>query len=265
MLTDDLTAEHEKYLKDKGSESFAELSKKQGEMPRAEYRRQVYRLYVKEYYPDLSAYENTGDAPLLRNFYYHSYVNGGAEKYLFIFDDSLVGSFKTGAGTRVEFYGFYKDFPDGTSFSTAKDADAFIKNSFKATAPLSVYVYFMNTVRLIPFIALMPVILALLAYCILRIMKSEIAGGFGGCIKIIGSYLLVGSFISGLVTLIFGFFIPRNKIMVAALLIFFATLLIRTAIFLIGERLRVKRAAKPAESAEGQNVETEKQNDTLYR
>lgn len=265
VLTDDLTAEHEKYLKDKGSESFAELSKKQGEMPRAEYRRQVYRLYVKEYYPDLSAYENTGDAPLLRNFYYHSYVNGGAEKYLFIFDDSLVGSFKTGAGTRVEFYGFYKDFPDGTSFSTAKDADAFIKNSFKATAPLSVYVYFMNTVRLIPFIALMPVILALLAYCILRIMKSEIAGGFGGCIKIIGSYLLVGSFISGLVTLIFGFFIPRNKIMVAALLIFFATLLIRTAIFLIGERLRVKRAAKPAESAEGQNVETEKQNDTLYR
>ena len=53
VLTDDLTAEHEKYLKDKGSESFAELSKKQGEMPRAEYRRQVYRLYVKEYYPDV--------------------------------------------------------------------------------------------------------------------------------------------------------------------------------------------------------------------
>ena len=35
VLTDDLTAEHEKYLKDKGSESFAELSKKQGEMPRS--------------------------------------------------------------------------------------------------------------------------------------------------------------------------------------------------------------------------------------
>lgn len=256
VLTEELTALHEAYLTGANSEDFLKLQEKKGDLSADEYRKQVYNLYVKEYYPDLSAYENTGGAPLLRNYYYHNYVNAGAEKYLFIFDDSLVGSFETDAGMRTDFYGFYKGFPEGASFRTETDADAFIKNAFKSTASLSVYVYFINIFRLIPFIVLMPVIIALLSYCILRITKSESAGGFGGCIKIVGSYLWFGSLVSGLLTLIFGFLIPRSNILVAALLIFFATILIRTAVFLIAEAVRAKRAGV------AENTQTEKENDT---
>ena len=259
ILTDKLTAGHEKYLTENNSEGFAELQKKQGELSSEEYKKQVYNLYIKAYYPDLSAYENSGSAPLLRNYYFHNYVNGGAEKYLFIFDDSCVGSFETKAGLKVTFYGFYKNFSDGTTFTTSKDADGFIKNSFSATAPLSVYVYFMNTLRLLPFIVLMPIMLALLAYCVLRIMKSDAVKSFGGCIKIIGSYLLVGAFLSAVLTFICGYFVPRDSLMVAAILILFITLLIRTVIFLILEKLNVKKASR----AEADNAVTETSNDTL--
>lgn len=245
ILTDELTAEHEKYLTEKNSEAFTELQKKQGELSREEYKKQVYNLYVKAFYPDLSAYESTGSAPLLRNYYYHNYVNSGAEKYLFIFDDSCVGSFETNAGFKVTFYGFYKNFPDGTTFSTDKEADGFIKNSFSATASLSVYVYFMNIIRLLPFIVLMPIALALLAYCVLRIMKSDTCKSFGGCIKIVGSYLLVGSFLSAIITFICGYFVPRSSLMIAAILILFIILLIRTVIFLVIEGVTVKRTVDP--------------------
>ncbi|MDE6868630.1 MAG: hypothetical protein K2J83_05785 [Clostridia bacterium] len=244
ILTDELTAEHENYLTDKNSEAFSELQKKQGELSREEYQKRVYNLYVKAYYPDLTAYENTGSAPLLRNYYYHTYVDGGAEKYLFIFDDSCVGSFETNSGMKVTFYGFYKNFADGTHFSTAEDADGFIKNSFNATAPLSSYVYFMNTIRLLPFVILMPLVLALLAYCVLRIMKSDAGKSIGGSIKIIGSYLLVGGLLSSIITFICGYFVPRGSLMIAALLVLFITLLIRTAIFLITEKLNVKKTAE---------------------
>ncbi|MDE5943507.1 MAG: hypothetical protein K2H30_04790 [Clostridia bacterium] len=256
ILTDELTAGHESYLTSINSESFSELQKKQGEISRDEYQKQVYSLYVKAYYPDLSAYESTGSAPLLRNYYFHNYLNGGAEKYLFIFNDSCVGSFETNTGTKVTFYGFYKNFSDGTTFSTAKDADNFIKSAFNATAPLSVYVYFMNLIRLLPFIILMPLILALIAFCVLRLIKSKMGKGFGGCIKIIGSYLLIGSLISAIITFICGYFVPRNSLIIATLLIFFLVLLIRTAVFLIIENISVKKSVKT--ETENTVTETEK-------
>lgn len=247
VLDDVLTAKHEEYLSGVNNESFAELQKKQSELPREEYRRQVYNLYVKAYYPDLSAYESTGGAPLLRNYYYHTYVDGGAEKYLFIFDDSCVGSFETDAGTKITFYGFYKNFADGTTFSTDKQADGFIKNSFMATASLSVYVYLMNTVRILPVIILMPLVAALIAYCVLRIIKSELGKSLGGCVRITGSYLLVGSLLTAIITFICGYFVPRSSLMIAAILIFFIILLLRTAVFLITEGLTVSKTVKSAE------------------
>ena len=261
ILTDELTAEHEAYLKSINSEAFSKLQEKQGELTRGEYKKQAYRLYVKAYYPDISAYESTGDAPLLRNYYYHNYVNGKAEKYLFIFDDTCVGSFKTDAGLKVSFYGFYKNFPDGKTFETASDADAFIVNAFKATSSFSVYVYFMNTVKLLPFIVLMPVALALLTFCVLRIMKSNFGVNFGGSLKIVGSYMFVGSLISAFITFICGYFAPRNSLMIAALLTFFLILFVRTAVFLITERITLQKAVK----AETDNISTENKNDTLYR
>lgn len=253
VLTDALCAEHEAYLTGINSESFLKLRDKKGELSADEYRKQVYNLYVKAYYPDLSAYESTGGAPLLRNYYFHNYVNGGVKKYLFIFDDSLVGSFETDGGMAVSFYGFYKHFPDGKTFLTEDEADGFILQSFSATASFSSYIYLMNMLRLLPFIALMPLLLAVIAYCTLRILKSPLGRSLGGSMKIIGSYLFVGSLISAVVTFICGYFVPRDKLIIAALIIFFLILLIRTAVLLIIEGVAAKKAAK----TETENIVTE--------
>ena len=244
VLTDELTAVHEAYLTEKKSESFAELQKKQTELSREEYQRQVYNLFIKEYYTDFPSDQS---APLLRN-YYQTYVKDGAEKYLFIFDDSCVGAFETKGGMKVSFYGFYKNFADGTNFSTAENADGFIKNSFGATAPLSVYVYLMNIIRLLPFIVLMPIITALISYCVLRLIKSDTAKTFGGCIRILGSYLLVGSLLSALITFVCGYFVPRSSLLIAAILTLFLILLIRTVIFLSLEFVTVKKSVNNPET-----------------
>lgn len=244
ILTSEVTAEHESFLLDIESEGFAELQKKQTELSREEYQRQVYNLFIKEYYTDFPSDQS---APLLRN-YYQTYVKGGAEKYLFIFDDSCVGAFETKGGMKVTFYGFYKNFADGTNFSTAENADGFIKNSFGATAPLSVYVYLMNIIRLLPFIVLMPVITALISYCVLRLIKSDTVKTFGGCIRILGSYLLVGSLLSALITFVCGYFVPRSSLLIAAILTLFLILLIRTVIFLSLEFVTVKKSVNNPET-----------------
>lgn len=254
VLDDELTAEHENYLKSINSKSFDELQKNQSGLSREEYRRQVYNLYVKAYYPDLSTYESTGGAPLLRNYYFHNYVNADAEKYFFIFDDSCAGAFKTDSGAEITFYGFYKNFADGTTFSTEKEADDFINNSFFATSSLSVYVYFMNIIRLLPFVALMPVILALIAYCVLRLVKSDAGKSFGGCVKIIGSYLLFGALFAAIITFICGYFVPRSSLMIAVLLIFFIILLLRTAVFIVIESLTVRKTVKSEENTSATEI-----------
>lgn len=244
VLTDELTEKFEAYLTEKNSEAFAGLRENKDNMTAEEYRRQVYTAYVKEYYPDLTAYESTGGAPLLRNYYFHNYANGDAQKYLFVFDDSLVGSFETDGGLKVTFYGFYKNFADGATFSTEEEADGFIIKSFQATASFSVYVYVMNILRLLPFIVLMPIVLAVIAYCVLRILKSPHFTGFGGSLKIVGSYLFIGSFISAVITFICGYFIPRSSVITAAILVFFIILFIRTAVFLIAEGITAKKTVE---------------------
>lgn len=253
VLTDELTAAHESYLAGIGNESFAELKKKQGEMAEEEYRRQVYGLYVKAYYPDLSAYESTGSPPLLRNYYFHTYLNNGAEKYLFIFDDSCAGAFETDGGLKVSFYGFYSGLSDGKIAATEAAADDFVLSSFAATTSLSAYVYLMNIIRLLPFIILMPLVLALIVYCVLRLMKAEWSKGFGGSVKIVGSYLAFGALIAALITFICGYFVPRGSLIIAAAVTFFLVLLIRSAVLLVGEWIKEKK--KPAEEAD--EIETE--------
>lgn len=254
VLNDELTAVHEAYLAGINSEEYIRLQKQKGEISAEEYRKRVYNLYVKKYYPDLSAYENTGGAPLLRNYYYHNYVNGGAENYLFIFDDSLVGSFETNGGLKISFYGFYKNFPDGSTFLTEKEADGFITRSFYATAGFSSYIYLMNMLRLFPFIAVMLLLVAVIAYCILRILKSPRCNTIGGSVKTVGAYLFFGSLFSAVITLICGYFIPRNSLIIAALTSFFLILLIRTAVSLVLEAVSIKRAAV----AQTDNIVTEK-------
>ena len=121
--------------------------------------------------------------------------------------------------------------------------------------------YLMNIIRFIPYIALMPLILALLLFCITRLIKSDCCKGFGAGLKITGSFMWFSALIAGFCTFICGYFTPRNLLFTVALILQFGVLAVRTAEFLIREGIYVKKAPPAAENSVPETAEVN--NDTV--
>ena len=228
-----------------------------GNISDEEYNRDVYLLYFESYYPEISEYESSSKAPLLRNYYYHEYISKGESKYLFIFDDYMACSFETEGGECISFYGFYTGLedgaviPDGVDGEEARVAvDSFIKDSFRAVLPLTLYAYAMNIFALIPFIALMPLVVTLLAYSIMKLCGIESVRSFGDMFKIIGSYIWFSGLISVVLTLIMSFIVPRSIVAALPTALFFTALAIRSVIFSVNEIRSYKRLYEETASEE---------------
>lgn len=247
VLDDAKAKEYRKYAEELGDEQKSAIEKLdsdllEGRIEKTEYDIEVYKIYFSNYYPDITDYESTSEVPLLRNYYYHQYIKEGECKYLFIFDDYLAGSFETKNGTKYSFYGFYTSFDDGVltyegsdNHEATKAADDFIKMSYSSAMPLTVYAYAMNVFSLIPFIALMPMVVALLAYSVLMLRGVEGISSFGGVFKIIGSYVWFSGVISAILTVIIAFFASPSTLTTLPLIIFFIALAIRSMVFAINE------------------------------
>lgn len=209
---------------------------------KVEYDRAIYELYFTNYYPEITDYESSSKLPLLRNYYYHQYIKEGFDKYLFIFDDYMTGSFETDNGIQLSFYGFYSNvengvlIAEGVEQTEANDkADSLIKKSFGSIALLTFYAYAMNVFSLIPFIALMPMVVTLLVYSILKLRGVESITSFGGMFKIIGSYVWFSGAVAALLTVIMAFFVQPGLITALPMVFFFVTLAIRSIVFAINE------------------------------
>ena len=247
VLTDESVKGYREYVLGLSDENRAEAEKladdlAKGDITKDEYNREIYKLYFTNYYPEISDYESTSKVPLLRNYYYHRYIKAGECKYLFMFDDYLAGSFETKSGIVHSFYGFYSNLdegvlvPDGIAQDEADlAADGFIKKSFSSIAPLTLYAHAMNVFTFIPFIALMPMVITLLAYSILKLRGIDDITSLGGVFKIIGSYSWFSSVIATAFTLIFSFFVQPSVLTTLPLLIFFIVLGARSVIFAVNE------------------------------
>ena len=263
-LNDTLVESYKAYLNGLSGESkvsFENLNNDlaQSKITKAEYDREVYQLYFTNYYPAITDYEATSKVPLLRNYYYHKYISAGANEYLFVFDDYLSGAFKTANGIVISFYGFYGNMENGVLI--AEDiqqskanalVDKFIKDSFKSITFLNLYVYAMNTINLAPFIALMPMVVTLLAYSLLKLRGVESITSFGSAFKIIGSFVWFSALISAILTVIIAFFVQRNIINALPLVLFFIALAIRSIIFAVKE---AKSYAKQLQQQESMQTE----------
>ena len=151
-------------------------------------------------------------------------------------------SFESDSGIDRSFYGFYNSVENGvliaentTQAEANAKVDSFIKNSFKSIWFLNVYAYAINVFSLIPFIALMPMVVTLLAYSILKLRGVESITTLGAMFKIIGSYVWFSGVVSAVLTVIIAFFVPRNIITALPLVLFFITLAIRSIIFAVNE------------------------------
>ena len=220
----------------------------EGKITGDEYNRAVYELYFENYYPEISEYEGSSKVPLLRNYYYHQYISKGIKNYLFIFDDYMAGCFETRSGIEVNFYGFYGDLEDGDIVSDTSsqkkansDVDEFVKKSYKATGVLNLYAYAMNIFTLVPFIALMLMVAALLTYSLSKLCGVENITTLGGVLKIVGSFAWFSGVISTVLTIIISFFVSRSLINALPLVFFFLALAIRSIIFAIYESKLYKK------------------------
>ncbi len=262
-LTDELIENCISDLHSLSDENKTKTEKLRGELlenkiTKSEYNRAIYELYFEKYYPEITEYETNSKVPLLRNYYYNRYIKEGKGKYLFIFDDYLAGSFETKGGIVSTFYGFFGDMENGaivkdgaTQDEAYRAVDKFIKASFNETLPINAYAYAMNVFALIPFIALMPLVVSILAYSILKLRGIESVISLGGMFKIIGSYVWFSAATSSALTVIFSFFLQRNMITAAVLVLFFITLAARSIIFAINEaRAYLKRTEQQTEQTE---------------
>ena len=237
-LTDEMVDGYLEYLVSLGKDVALESD----EMTKEEYNRAVYELYFENYYPEITAYESTSKVPLLRNFYYHKYISQGVKKYLFVFDDYMTASFETDGGIEASFYGFFNNMEDGAVVRDG-DADEFIENAIRSIAPLTVYAYAMNIFSFIPFIALMPLVVTLLAYSILKLSGVDSIKSFGAMFRILGSFTWFSGFASAFLTLILSFFLRPNIVTTLPLVLFFIVLVVRSVIFVIDEiRINTKQS-----------------------
>ncbi len=247
VLNDELVTGYRAYVDELSDENKLATEKLTNDLAENrinenEYNRAIYELYFTNYYPAISDYEATSKVPLLRNYYYHQYIKEGKDKYLLIFDDYLAGSFEAKGGIELSFYGFYSDMENGaliTDGATQDEANAladeFIKDSFKAIGSLNAYAYAINIFSLIPFIALMPMVVTLLAYSILKLRGVDSIASLGGAFKIVGSFIWASAVIAALLSVAIAFFVPRNIVSVLPLITFFIVLAIRSIIFVVNE------------------------------
>ena len=265
LLLDDSTVSEYRAFIDGTSEQNKQLTKElyeqfeSGDISKAEYNREIYELYFTNYYPSITAYESSSKVPLLRNYYYHELINKGEDKFLMIFGDCMIGSFETDGGISVFFYGFYKDLENGELVASDFNAvDDFIIDSYGATKDLNTYIYIMNIIRLVPVIALMVIVVAMLTSSVLSLKGVEECRTFGAAIKIVGSYAWVSAVVTAIVTLITAFMVEKSVITVVALISFFVTTLVRSIIFVIGQikQRKVELQALAKENAE-QDINTE--------
>ena len=264
VLTDTAVEEYRAYvdglsLENKGKTEKLAADLSDNTITRSEYNRAIYELYFENYYPEITAYESASKVPLLRNFYYHSYVREGMGNYLFIFDDCMTGDFKTNGGSEVSFYGFYGNLDEGAIVSdgaTKSDAEAsvdrFVKKAYGENLIINAYGYLVNLITIAPFIALMLLVATLLGYSVMKLCGVESITTFGATFKIVGSFAWFSGVVSTLISLIASFFIDRSFIITLPLILFFITLAVRSVIFVLTERKLYLQQSKQEESTQGE-------------
>ena len=256
ILTEELVSAYETYLA--GQESalpaLDEIRASRDTDGEDTYRRKVYTLYVKTCYPSVTTYETSSEVPLLRNYYMYDYVNSGSvTQYLFLFSDAVIGGFATDGGHEVNFYGFYPERTGTVIPATAANTDAqslavdFVEECFYEATPFYLYLWITGFMQLILYLILLPLVVGLLFFCLVRLLRIAPERSFGVCLRQTGIWLWQAAFLTGCVVFALGFLVQRRLLQPLTLLIFFCVLLVRAGVQLLHEK---RHPAPPPGGAE---------------
>lgn len=252
--------EYENYLKaaedEKTQKAFSDLQTKYPEKG-MEYCDKLYVLYITTKFPRLSGADAYGEAPTLRTYYYAK-LDEKAGYYVAVFDNMLFACFKTDGGITVDFVGTYSGVSAKLG-NTKADADKLVLQSFKSSAGMNFNVYFISSMTNLIFMVLEYLLAGIILFAVFRICKVSDAH-LGGCLKAVGSFLLITGVITGVFALGLSFALPRNTVNLASVIIFGGVLFVRTVVFAV---LGVIRDRNSSDGETSETPESEIYPDTI--
>ena len=249
-LTDEDTARHIGFLEQASVEGSAKYNKSAAEdyrkliddkqtMNDDEYAEQLYYLFAKYYYVGAGSLLQGAKAPVLCDYYYINYMIDGKSDYLYVFDTLCTGSFTTDKGVPVAFGGYYDGRPDGE----ITDINGFIKQIFYDSAGAAVSSYFFTAIMQIPFILIIPIVLALLLWLIGKAAKAGNNQRFTDYYKLSNCFVLISAVFTALITFVCGFFFSARVVAKFMPLIFGIILVVRASISFATDLAAAKRSA----------------------
>lgn len=209
------------------------------------YGTELYYLYVNYYYDSVSSVLHGAKAPVLRDYYYANFIVNGNAYYFYLFDAMCAGSFKTDSGVPVVFGGYFNKCADGK----VTDIGGLIKDAFYSTVGYLTTSYFMGAMAQLPYLILIPIIIALLLWGIGKCVRNGWEKSFSGCFKIVSAFMWVSGLLTALITFVFSFFVSARLMYAYMPLTFALLLLVRTVIYCITTVITNKKS-----------LESEKQN-----
>lgn len=203
-----------------------------------DYDLQTYYLYVKHYYSSATSLVKDAKAPVLRDYYYRNYIAGGKAYYFYVFDNMLAGSFRTDGGAPTVFGGDFNKCDDGE----IDDIHSFIKEVYYGTAGYTFTSYFVSAISQLPVLIFIPLIFALIMWGAGKAVKDGWEKTYGGCFKIVNSFVWVSALIAAIITFVCGWLVSARLMYSWMPVIFGGILLVRTVIYCILSAMRQRRA-----------------------
>ncbi len=235
-LIDDAWIEKcETFLNGCDDAAIAKKYAKVKEKTDGEYATALYELYVEAYYPELAKIGVKG-VPKVRNYYFRTRVEGG--NYLFVFCDSIVGSFITSSDATYSFNGFYGDMSGGVV--NTKNAENFIVDAFNGGKTL-----ILKTTALEFVIALIYLVVAVTAFTFIfqffrRLLRWEMLYS-GESFRIICAFMPVSAVLSAVATLAVGFAVAPGMCVTIGTLLFGCLLFVRLAVLAGFDAINAKK------------------------
>lgn len=234
-ITEEMANSYESFLSANADaqKDFAALDKSA-----SDYREQLYYLYVRHYYTSVASVLRGAKAPVLRDYYYRNYITGGKAYYFYVFDNMIAGSFKTDGGVPAVFGGYFTKCADGE----IDDIHGFVKDVYYDMAGNTFTSYFVSAISQLPMLILIPLILAVMMWLAGKAVKDGWEKSYGGCFKIINSFVWAAALITALITFACGWFVSARLMYSWMPVILGGILLIRAVIYCVLSTVSQRRS-----------------------
>lgn len=236
-ITDDDVRVYREFLStvnDNGIQNeYKSLNESSDGMPQSELNGKIYALYIKAYYPQM--YNTAGEqTPTLRGYYIRRSLESDG-KYVCLFGDMSVVSFKSYCNNTVAYGGIYKD-GNNIDFSGGKQSPfGFFKRLYYDGASTLLIVELLDCFLVIAIVELIIVAVMILTFAVCRLKKLEVGYVFGKSVKLVASYAHTAALLTFLTVFCLGFLVRGTALTVAAYVIFAFITLVRTAVLLVRE------------------------------